>query len=210
MANSSLKTIVNARSTSFKMTGNRTISASFSSSNLGNDYFWLYVAGGAYQTYRICVYYNEDESPGDHGGVYEKNQNDVGWPHSSPYVPGAVIQMQVVAPATRNYSVNVKLNCGFSFNDSSSSPANSFYRVRMDIDGRSIYDGGWKDGYGWPFNQNMIAVLQVPSSLRWCDFGTYNVYLTKGIHTVLMRFGACHQYNKHAAIAINNMRVSLS
>ena len=48
MANSSLKKIINARSTSFKMTGNKTVSATFSSSNLGSDYFSLYVSGKSF------------------------------------------------------------------------------------------------------------------------------------------------------------------
>ena len=204
MANSSLKTIINARNTSFKITGNRTVSALFSSSNLNDDYFSLYVSGGSYQFYnaKYTDYYEEQG--------YVKTKDDVGWPHSIPYVPGAVIQMQVYAPSTKTYSVNVKLNGAFGYSDNSSTQANSFYRFRMDIDGNEIHDDGWKDGYEWPYNQNMKTNIVVPDDLSWIDFGSYNVELTKGIHIVLMRFGACHQNNQHAAIYINNMRVSLT
>ena len=203
MANSNLKSIIKARSTSFKMNGNKTITASFSSSTL-SDYFYLYVSGGAYQCYNSIQYEDTDSS------AVQRTKDQVGWPHSNPYTPGKVIQMQIFAPTTKNYSLNIKLNSAFSYNGSSSSPANSFYRFRIDVDSSSIYDGGWKDGNASPYNQNMIGAISVPSSLKWVDFGTHTVHLTKGIHTILMRFGACHQYNKHAAIAINNMRVSLT
>ena len=118
--------------------------------------------------------------------------------------------MQVCAPTAKKYSINVKLNCVFGFNDYSSSPANSIYKFRIDVDGNSIHDDEWKNGNNWPYNQNMVANITVPNSLKWVDFGTYNVTLSKGLHTILMRFGACHQFNKHASIYINNMRVSLT
>ena len=210
MANSSLKKIINARSTSFKMTGNKTVSTTFSSSDLGSDYFSLYVSGGSYQVYSVFIFYNDLDEIGEHGGLYKKTPDEVGWPHSSPYVPGAAIQMQICAPTAKKYSINVKLNCVFGFNDNSSSPANSIYKFRIDVDGKSIHDDKWKNGDNWPYNQNMVANITVPNSLKWVDFGTYNVTLSKGLHTILMRFGACHRYNKHASIYINNMRVSLT
>lgn len=204
MANSSVKTIINARNTSFKMTGNKTVSASFSSSSLGNDYFYLHIAGSSYQFYQ--AYVDESSSSG-------QTKDQAGWPKSNPYVPGAAIQMQILAPSAKTYSVNINLHCLFKYKGSTeddSDPSYHYFRFRMDVDGSSIYDDGWKTGSSWPYNQN-IRHSTTEASLKWIDFGTRNVSLSKGLHTILMRFGACYPYSfLESEIYIDNMRVTLS
>lgn len=220
MADAGLKTINKSMGSSFTMNSDKAVTPSFSSSNLGGDAFYLYVAGGLYETYRY-VYYDDDSYGNSYYDepteswvyippepiIYERTKDQVGWPHSNPYVPGPVVQMQVFAPETRTYSINLKLNSAYSFNSYDSGPENSFYRFRLDVDGTKIYDGQWQDGWGWPYNQNLQTSL---SPLKWVDFGSYDVHLTKGIHTVLLRMGACHQYNKHAAILADDVKITLS
>lgn len=204
MSDSLLKTINNSIQTSFRMDKSKNITTSFLPSDLGENAFYLYVAHGEYQTYRY-------EWTDDDGTYYEdiRTKDQAGWPHSNPYTPGPAIQIQFFAQEEKNYSMNIKLHSAFSYayDDNSSGEQNSFYRFRLDVDDNMIYDGEWQDGTSWPYNQNMRTDLD---ELTWVDFGTYEIYLTKGIHIALLRFGACHQYDKHAAILADDMMITLS
>ena len=216
MANSSVKTIINARSTSFKMTGNRTVSTSFSSSDLGSDYFWLNLAGDAYAHH---TYWYVDESR----WWVPPNANTcdaVGWPHSNPYTPGNAIKIIVNAPSTKTYSIRVSAHCAFLETgpayDAYVPNGHSWYRWRIDVDSTKLYDTGWTNNHLAPFKGASSTSISVPSSLKWVDFGPFSLNLSKGEHTIYIKVGACYRkhtnsnYSIGATIAINDVKVTLS
>jgi len=215
---SKLKKFNIALEKTFTMNSNKTIDTDFSSSALDDDdYFYLYVAHGSYdcsEYYFVIDSYDNGEHEVYRYDTSLDRFDKKGWPHSNPYTPGKICQQQFYIPEKGKYKIFVEVKAAFGYNGSSSDPRNSWYNYRIDLDDEKIKYSGWVNGYNQPFYGSMWSKGAWPNPIddytRWLDFGTYTKTLTKGIHTILVRMGAAHIYNKHAAIAVNNMRLTLT